>query len=219
VRLLQDWTFPRDLPEIWTRYARVQRTISNTTPQSNLTSAIRQRDITCRITAFESGTEVVHLIPEHERRWFLSNSMTEWNSDLTLDPPIPCPWLTPLVVQAARRRDRCLFPTSTLFREPMPPSCRELILWRMLDVRVWYEDVAFSLPKRCFLQSWRVLTEFISHNFLVVPSIPTCQHAWYGLVLRFPCEFPSTTCAEPEKHVEKGFCLRMLDASGVRQTT
>jgi hypothetical protein len=28
---------------------------------------------------------VAHLIPEHERQWFLSNSMTTWNTDLTLD--------------------------------------------------------------------------------------------------------------------------------------
>ncbi len=60
--------------------------MSNTAPQSNLTAAIRQRDITCRITAFESGTEVAHLIPEHERQWFLLNSMAAWNTDLTLDP-------------------------------------------------------------------------------------------------------------------------------------
>lgn len=86
VATFQDWTFPRNLPEIWTRCARVQSAVSNTAPQSNSTSAIRQRDVTCRITAFESGTEVAHLIPEHERQWFLSNSMTEWNSDLTLDP-------------------------------------------------------------------------------------------------------------------------------------
>jgi hypothetical protein len=60
--------------------------MSSIAPQSNLTAAVRQRDITCRVTAFESGTEVAHLIPEHERQWFLSNSMDVWNTDLTLDP-------------------------------------------------------------------------------------------------------------------------------------
>jgi HNH endonuclease len=81
----QDWRF-EGLPDIWTRCASIQDAISNTAPQSNLTAAIRQRDVICRITAFESGTEVAHLIPEHERQWFLSNSMTVWNNDLTLDP-------------------------------------------------------------------------------------------------------------------------------------
>ena len=81
----QDWRFER-LPDIWTRCASIQGAVPNTAPQSNLTAAIRQRDITCRVTAFESGTEVAHLIPEHERQWFLANSMAMWNNDLTLDP-------------------------------------------------------------------------------------------------------------------------------------
>ncbi|TAQ89904.1 hypothetical protein B7494_g1778 [Chlorociboria aeruginascens] len=82
----QDWKFPSVLPEIWTRCAGIQCAVSNTAPQSTLTAAVHQRDVTCRVTAFESGTEVAHLIPEHERRWFLSNSMTMWNTDLTLNP-------------------------------------------------------------------------------------------------------------------------------------
>ena len=86
VPTFQDWTFPIDLPETWTRCRRIQDAGLNTISQSNLTAAIRQRDVTCRITAFESVTEVAHLIPEHERQWFLSNSMSEWNSFLTLDP-------------------------------------------------------------------------------------------------------------------------------------
>jgi hypothetical protein len=64
---------------------RTQGTASNIAPQSNLTAAIHQRDVTCRVTAFESGTEVAHLIPEHERQWFLSKSMDLWNTDLPLD--------------------------------------------------------------------------------------------------------------------------------------
>jgi hypothetical protein len=80
----QDWSFGR-LPEIWTRCTSIQGAVSSTAPQSNLTAAIRQRDVTCRVTAFESGTEVAHLIPEHERKWFFSNSMAVWNTDLTLD--------------------------------------------------------------------------------------------------------------------------------------
>ena len=58
VPTFQDWTFPRDLPETWTRCRRIQDAGLNTISQSNLTAAIRERDVTCRITAFESGTEV-----------------------------------------------------------------------------------------------------------------------------------------------------------------
>jgi hypothetical protein len=82
----QDWQFPEVAHEVFTRCAGSQDTVTNTSAQSTLTAAIRQRDLTCRVTAFESGTEVAHLVPEHERQWFLTNSMTMWNNDLTLDP-------------------------------------------------------------------------------------------------------------------------------------
>jgi hypothetical protein len=59
---------------------------NTTARQSTLGSAIRQRDITCRVTAFYNGTEAAHLIPEHESQWFNSNSMAEYNGDLLLDP-------------------------------------------------------------------------------------------------------------------------------------
>jgi len=81
-----DWKFPRVMPEVWTRCTQIQGAGSNTTPQSTLTASIRQRDVSCRITAFQSGTEVAHLIPEHEKQWFLSNSMTRFNNDTSLDP-------------------------------------------------------------------------------------------------------------------------------------
>jgi hypothetical protein len=40
-------------------------------------------------SAFECGTAVAHLIPDHERQWFLSNSIDRWNTDLTPDPHNP----------------------------------------------------------------------------------------------------------------------------------
>lgn len=63
-----DWQFPKVIHEVFTRCAGFQDALSNTAAQSNLTAAIHQRDITCRVTAFESGTEVAHLIPEHEKQ-------------------------------------------------------------------------------------------------------------------------------------------------------
>ncbi len=70
------------MPEYWTR---CERTLATTAPQSTLTAAIQKRDIRCPITAFEDGTQVAHLVPEHEKQWFLANSMSKWNCDLTLD--------------------------------------------------------------------------------------------------------------------------------------
>ncbi|PVH75617.1 hypothetical protein DL98DRAFT_643840 [Cadophora sp. DSE1049] len=54
--------------------------------QSVLTSAVRQRDIIYQITAHHTETEAAHLVPEHEKSWFLSNSMMEYNMDILLDP-------------------------------------------------------------------------------------------------------------------------------------
>ena len=42
----------------------------------------------CHLSNYRSlhGYQVAHLCPEHEREWFLRNSMAMWNTDLTLDP-------------------------------------------------------------------------------------------------------------------------------------
>jgi hypothetical protein len=80
----QDWRFPSTLPETWTRSHLGEP--SYTAPQSTITAAVRARDATCRVSGHFTGTEVAHLCPEHEREWFLRNSMGMWNTDLTLDP-------------------------------------------------------------------------------------------------------------------------------------
>jgi hypothetical protein len=77
--------FPPTIPEAWTRSYYVE-TAFYTSQQSSVTSAVRARDATCRITNHFNGTEVAHLCPEHEQEWFLRNSMAMWNTDLTLDP-------------------------------------------------------------------------------------------------------------------------------------
>jgi hypothetical protein len=85
VESFQDWTFPSTLPEAWTR-PHYTNTSFYTAPQSTLSAAVRARDTTCRTTGHFTGTEVVHLCPEHEREWVLQNSMAMWNTDLALDP-------------------------------------------------------------------------------------------------------------------------------------
>ncbi|KAF7894340.1 hypothetical protein EAF00_007854 [Botryotinia globosa] len=82
----QDWKFPDTLPYVWKRCEDIQGTGSTTASQSNLSTAIQRRDTFCRITAFGTATEVAHIIPEHEKQWFIRNSMGRFNINQTLDP-------------------------------------------------------------------------------------------------------------------------------------
>lgn len=80
----QEWRF-QGLPEVWTRCKSIQHAAQTIQPQSTITSAMIARDQTCRVTAFQSGTEVAHLVPSHEKDWFFSNQMGTYNTDQTLD--------------------------------------------------------------------------------------------------------------------------------------
>jgi len=81
----QDWKFPRTIPDEWTRPYYDDPAVY-TSQQSTITGAVRARDITCRMSEHFTSTQVAHLCPEHEKEWFLRNSMSVWNTDLTLDP-------------------------------------------------------------------------------------------------------------------------------------
>ncbi|KAK5157629.1 hypothetical protein LTR04_005391, partial [Oleoguttula sp. CCFEE 6159] len=80
-----DWKFPLTLPDTFTRAVLSERACY-TAAQSTISGAVRVRDTTCRISTHYTGTEAAHLCPEHEKDWFLRNSMQRWNSDLSLDP-------------------------------------------------------------------------------------------------------------------------------------
>ncbi|TEY25161.1 hypothetical protein BOTCAL_1323g00010 [Botryotinia calthae] len=82
----QDWKFPDTLPDVWKRCEDTQGIGSTTASQSNLSLAIQRRDSSCRITGFQTATEVAHIIPEHEKQWFIRNSMGRFNINQTLDP-------------------------------------------------------------------------------------------------------------------------------------
>ncbi|KAK4981248.1 hypothetical protein LTR28_000004 [Elasticomyces elasticus] len=84
VPTFQDWKFPLTLPDTFTRAVSPERACY-TAAQSTVSSAVRARDTTCRISTHHTGTEAAHLCPEHEKEWFLRNSMQRWNSDLSLD--------------------------------------------------------------------------------------------------------------------------------------
>ncbi|ESZ95101.1 hypothetical protein SBOR_4512 [Sclerotinia borealis F-4128] len=82
----QDWRFPKVMHEVFTRHAKSQDAFFVASRQLNWTEAISKRDAKCPITAFISGTEAVHLVPEHEEQRFLSNSMARWNHEFNLEP-------------------------------------------------------------------------------------------------------------------------------------
>lgn len=85
VTCFQEFEFPESLPETWSRILLPESPI-NTGSQSAYSSLTRARDITCRISNHATGVQVAHICPEHERDWFMSNSMPQYNSNTSLDP-------------------------------------------------------------------------------------------------------------------------------------
>jgi hypothetical protein len=73
------------MPEIWTRWRNSsppQILPSVTGSQSNYTLVVRMCDALCRITQYQTGTEVAHLCPENERDWFIANNMQQYKTNL-----------------------------------------------------------------------------------------------------------------------------------------
>lgn len=85
VTCFQDWKFPRILPSVWMRI-RNKGYPARVASQSQFAPAIQVRDVTCRISNHHTGTEIAHLCPRHETNWFLSNTMSRYNVNGSLDP-------------------------------------------------------------------------------------------------------------------------------------
>lgn len=84
VPTFQDWQFPSLLPPGWISTAR-PRIPDRIAAQSVISTAVRNRDISCRISSHRTGTNTAHICPSHEQAWFLLNAMQRWNTDTTLD--------------------------------------------------------------------------------------------------------------------------------------
>ena len=81
VPTFRDWEFPHDaVPDRWE-----QALSSSAGPRgqvlapSQLSTALRTRDKSCRITGCQEGTQVAHICPQSELDWWLSNSMSNYN--------------------------------------------------------------------------------------------------------------------------------------------
>ncbi|KAI9764044.1 MAG: hypothetical protein M1840_008920 [Geoglossum simile] len=77
-----DWRFPHEnLPPDWTELANSQPTTQDVPPtaQSNVASAVFQRDSSCRISDHRDCTSCAHLCPSEECDWFTRNAMDQYN--------------------------------------------------------------------------------------------------------------------------------------------
>ncbi|KAI9767866.1 MAG: hypothetical protein M1840_005359 [Geoglossum simile] len=77
-----DWRFPHEnLPPDWTELANGQPTTEDVplTAQSNVASAVFQRDNSCRISDHRDCTSCAHLCPSEEYDWFIKNAMDLYN--------------------------------------------------------------------------------------------------------------------------------------------
>ncbi|OAF60149.1 hypothetical protein VC83_02784 [Pseudogymnoascus destructans] len=82
VPTFREWPFPHDqLPPSWTQTAPPELLEQpQTYSVSSLTMALRQRDVTCRITGYREGLQTAHVCPQAEEDWYLRNSMPRYNS-------------------------------------------------------------------------------------------------------------------------------------------
>lgn len=82
VPTFREWPFPHDqLSPSWTQTAPPELFEQpQTYSVSGLTTALRQRDVTCRITGYREGLQTAHVCPQAEEDWYLRNSMSRYNS-------------------------------------------------------------------------------------------------------------------------------------------
>lgn len=82
VPCFREWKFPHnDLPSSWINKSRVTSNSSNRLYRSNLSVAVNLRDVTCRMSDHEEVTEMAHLCPRSEDRWFHDNGMHNYIDD------------------------------------------------------------------------------------------------------------------------------------------
>lgn len=81
------WRFPHDeLPHSWKQItpAAPNPTASNKSfSPSNLTLALHERDVSCRITGYDEGTQVAHICPKKEDHWWGCNGMSRYNTGVS----------------------------------------------------------------------------------------------------------------------------------------
>ncbi|MCJ1299235.1 hypothetical protein MMC08_002027 [Hypocenomyce scalaris] len=82
VPTFREWSFPHDrLPPSWTHPA--PEAAEQTFSMSSLTTALIQRDVSCRITGYREGVQVAHICPQAEEDWYLRNGMPRYSNGNT----------------------------------------------------------------------------------------------------------------------------------------
>ncbi|KAL8346110.1 hypothetical protein RB598_000149 [Gaeumannomyces tritici] len=70
------WRFPHDnLPPLWRQLHMPGRSSEHSTKGP---AAVKERDVTCRLSGYIDGTEAAHLVPAGEKNWFSANDMLRY---------------------------------------------------------------------------------------------------------------------------------------------
>ncbi|KAK9478041.1 hypothetical protein V1514DRAFT_352663 [Lipomyces japonicus] len=79
----KDWEFSSFLPPSRIRVPNAQQPAFSFAP-SEIISSIRARDVYCRITGHNTGTDVAHIISRAEKEWFENSGIRHWNWEKNL---------------------------------------------------------------------------------------------------------------------------------------
>ncbi|KAG4427741.1 hypothetical protein IFR05_016779 [Cadophora sp. M221] len=83
VPTFREWPFPHDrLPPSWT-HTTPPELAEQTFSISGLTTALIQRDVSCRITGHREGVQAAHICPQAEEDWYLRNGMPRYSNGNT----------------------------------------------------------------------------------------------------------------------------------------
>ena len=83
------WRFPHDnIPEPWSRLTSTLLPLDNAAagrvnPFQQWNDIVMTRDRSCRVTGYQEGCEVAHLVPREKGTWFVNNNMTLYSSAVT----------------------------------------------------------------------------------------------------------------------------------------
>ncbi|KAH8589098.1 hypothetical protein B0O99DRAFT_692824 [Bisporella sp. PMI_857] len=85
VPTFREWPFPHDhLPPSWSQTTPFEPPEQpQTYSVSGLTTVLRQRDVTCRITGHREVLQIAHVCPQAEEDWYLRNGMPRYNAGNT----------------------------------------------------------------------------------------------------------------------------------------
>lgn len=84
-----DWQFPKNIPPRWSIFTGRQPPLRLHHSINDVIGRVRERDVVCRITGYQDGSEVAHLVPQNGiLDWFRDNNMKDFNQNQGAFPPV-----------------------------------------------------------------------------------------------------------------------------------